>query len=154
MQIMKKVSFIGTVRYLGSILIVMQGILLALLAIFMLNSKYQNQWNKYLKTDYALDVYLKNISEDYKDNIEEFLHNEALEKNLFIARKDLALSDKAFLGYTFGIYGDVENNEVSFEFYGKKVIEKDILNKLLLSEMDESTLGIDKGSIYSVGEIP
>ncbi|MDZ5034467.1 hypothetical protein GNF81_17360, partial [Clostridium perfringens] len=57
MKIMKKVSFIGTARYLGAILIVMQGILLALLAIFMLNSKYQNQWNKYLKTDYALDVY-------------------------------------------------------------------------------------------------
>jgi hypothetical protein len=152
---MKKVSYIGTVRYLGAILIVMQGILLALLAIFMLNSKYQNQWNKYLKTDYALDVYLKNISEDHKGNIEEFLHNEALEKNLFIARKDSALNNEGyFSGYTFGIYGDVENNEVSFEFYGKKVIEKDMLNKLLLSEVDESTLGIDKGSVYSVGEIP
>ncbi|WP_322459565.1 hypothetical protein, partial [Clostridium perfringens] len=81
--------------------------------------------------------------------------NEALEKNLFIARKDSALNNEGyFSGYTFGIYGDVENNEVSFEFYGKKVIEKDMLNKLLLSEVDESTLGIDKGSVYSVGEIP
>ncbi|MDZ7543859.1 hypothetical protein GNF83_22375, partial [Clostridium perfringens] len=102
-----------------------------------------------MKTDYALDVYLQNISEDHKGNIEEFLHNEALEKNLFIARKDSALNNEGyFSGYTFGIYGDVENNEVSFEFYGKKVIEKDMLNKLLLSEVDESTLGIDKGSVY------
>ena len=29
-----------------------------------------------------------------------------------------------------------------------------MLNNLLLSKIDESTLGIDKGSIYSVGEIP
>ncbi|EJO5349123.1 hypothetical protein NRP93_003280 [Clostridium botulinum] len=152
---MRKVSFIGTTRYHGAILIVMQGILLTLLAIFMLNSKYQNQWNKYLKTESALDVHLQNISEDYKDNIEKFLHNEALQKNLFIVRKDLALNDKSiFSGYTFGIYGDVENNDVSFEFYGKKIIDKDMLNKLILSEKDESTLGIDKGSVYSVGEIP
>lgn len=152
---MNKVSFIGTVRYSGAILIVLQGILLALLAIFMLNSTYHDQWNKYLKTDSSLNVYLQNISVNNKDNIEEFLHNEAYEKNLFIARKDLELNDKfIFSGYTFGIYGDIENNEVSFEFYGEKVIEKDMLNKLLLSEIDESTLGIDKGSVYSVGEIP
>lgn len=152
---MKKISFIGNVRYVGAILIVLQGILLAMFAIFMLNSSYHDQWDKYLQTDSSLNLYLKNISEDYKDNIEVFLQNEALEKNLFIARKDSALSNTAiFSGYTFGIYGDVEKNDVSFEFYGEKIIEKDMLNDLLLSEMDESTLGIDKGSVYSVGEIP
>lgn len=152
---MKKVSFVGTTRYIGAILIVVQGILIALLAIFMMNSSYQNKWNKYLKTDYALNVYLKDISEDSKDNIKKFLHNEALEKNLFVARKDSRLNDECiFSGYTFGINGNVENNEVSFEVYGKKIIDKDILNKLLLSKKDESTLGIDKGSVYSVGEIP
>lgn len=152
---MRKAPLIGAVRYLGTILIVMQGTLIALLAIFMLNSTYQDQWNKYLETGSSLNVHLQDISESHKDNIEEFLHSEALEKNLFIARKDLASNDKTmFSGYTFGIYGDVEHNEVSFEFYGEKVIDKDMLNNLLLSKMDESTLGIDKGSIYSVGEIP
>ena len=152
---MKKVSFVDTTRYIGAILIVLQGILIALLAIFMMNSSYQNKWNKYLKTDYALNVYLKDISEDSKDNIKKFLHNEALEKNLFVARKDSRLNDECiFSGYTFGINGNVENNEISFEVYGKKIIDKDILNKLLLSKKDESTLGIDKGSVYSVGEIP
>lgn len=152
---MKKVSFIGKSRYLGAVLIVMQGILLALFSIFMLNSNYQSQWNKYLKTSSSLNVYLQNISEEYKENIKGFMNKEAFEKDLFIARKDVALNDKAtFSGYTFGICGNAENNQVSFEFYGKKVIEKDMLNKLLLSEVDESTLGVDKGSIYSVGEIP
>lgn len=152
---MRKVPIIGTVRYLGTILIVMQGILIALFAIFMLNSTYQDQWNKYLETDSSLNVHLQNISESHKDNIEAFLNSEALKKNLFIARKDLVLNDKNMVsGYTFGVYGDIENNEVSFEFYGKKIIDKDMLNNLLLSKIDESTLGIDRGSIYSVGEIP
>ncbi len=152
---MRKVPLIGTVRYFGAILIVMQGILIALLAIFMLNSTYQNQWNKYLETDSSLNVHLKDISEIHKVNIEEFLYSEAIKKNLFIARKDLALDDKSIIsGYTFGIEGDVKNNDVSFEFYGEKVIDKDMLNKLLLSKRDETTLGIDKGSIYSVSEIP
>jgi len=108
---MHKAPLIGTVRYLGIILIVMQGALLAMLAIFMLNSTYQHQWNKYLETGSSLNVHLKDISETRKDNIEEFLHSETLRKNLFIGRKDLGV-----LGYTFGIYGDVEDNEVSFEF--------------------------------------
>lgn len=152
---MRKVRLIGTVRYLGAILIVMQGILIALLAIFMLSSMYQDQWNQYLKTDSSLNVHLNNIAENHKDNIEGFLHNEALKKNLFIARKDLKLGDKAiFSGYTFGVYGDALNNDVSFEFYGKKIIDKTMINKLLLSKIDESTLGIDKGSVYSVGKIP
>ena len=152
---MRKVHLIGTVRYIGFILIVIQGILISFLAIFMLNNMYHNQWNKYLETGSSINIYLQNISENHKDNIENFLYSEALKKNLFIARKDLALNDKSiFSGYTFGIYGDVGNNDVSFEFYGKEVINKDMLNKLLLSKVDKSTLGIDKGSIYSIGEIP
>ena len=98
---MRKVPLIGTVRYLGFILIVMQGILIALLAIFMLNSMYHNQWNKYLETGSSLNVHLQSISENHKDNIEEFLHSEALRKNLFIARKDLALNDKSMFFYEF-----------------------------------------------------
>lgn len=152
----KRVSFIGNVRYLGAVLIVMQGILISLFAIFMLNRNYNNNWNKYLKTDHhALNIYIQNVPEEYKHNIKEALYNDALERKLFIARKDVALNDKGmFSGYTFGVYGDVEKNQVSLEFYGGNIIDKDMLKKLILSNEDESTLGIDKGSIYSVGEIP
>lgn len=44
----------------------MQGILISLFAIFMLNRSYNNHWNKYLKTDHhALNifkVYLRSIN--------------------------------------------------------------------------------------------
>ncbi len=152
---MKKVSFIGTVRYLGFILIVIQGILITLFTIFMLNRTYQNQWNDYLQSSSSLNIYLQDISESYTNNITNYLHNQSIEKNLFIARKDLNSSnDGSFSGYTFGIYGDIESNDTSFKFCGKNIIRKDMLNKLLLSKTNESTLGIDKGSLYSVGEIP
>lgn len=121
----------------------------------MLNRSYNNHWNKYLKTDHhALNIYIQNVPEEYKHNIKEALYNDALERNLFISRKDVALNDKGmFSGYTFGVYGDVEKNQVSLEFYGRNIIDKDMLKKLILSKEDESTLGIDKGSIHSVGEI-
>lgn len=152
---MRKIRLIGTVRYLGAILIITQGIIITLLAIFMINSTYHNEWNKYLQTDSSLNIYLNNISENHKGEIEEFLYNEAVKNNLLIARRDSTINDKGiFSGYTFGIYGDVENNNVSLNFYGNEVINKDMLKKLLLSNDNESTLGIDKGSVYSVGEIP
>lgn len=152
---MKKVSLIGTVRYLGFILIVTQGILITLFTIFMLNRTYQNQWNNYLQSSSSTNIYLKDVSESYTNNIRSYLHNQSAEKNLFIARKDLNSSNNgSFSGYTFGIYGDIENNNTSFDFLGRNIIKKDMLNKLLLSETNESTLGIDNGSFYSVGEIP
>lgn len=152
---MKKVSIIGKSRYIEIILIVMQSILLALLTIFMMNSSYQKQWNNYLEKENSLNVYIKNTPKKYKNNIEKFLYDEAEQKKLFIVRKDESSNSKdAFSGYTFGVYGDVKNKDVSFQFYNKKIIDKDNLNKLILSKIDESTLGIDKGSIYSIGEIP
>lgn len=152
---MKKVSLIGTVRYLGFILIVIQGILITLFTVFMLNRTYQNQWNNYLQSSSSTNIYLKDISESYANNIRNYLHNQSAEKNLFIARKDLNSSnDGSFSGYTFGIYGNIENNNTSFEFLGRNIIKKDMLNKLLSSKANESTLGIDNGSVYSVGEIP
>ena len=107
---MKKVSFVGTVRYLGAILIVMQGVLLALLAIFTLNSQYQMQWEKYLEDGTNLIIYLDNISEQNKNAVEEYLYNEADEKELFIVRKDTSLNKEGiFGGFSFGVYGNVDN---------------------------------------------
>lgn len=152
---MKKVSFVGTLRYLGGVLIVMQGVLLALLAIFMLNNAYQEQWKEYGKNENSMTVYLDSVSEESGYEIEQYLFDKAESNHLFIIRRDSSLADDgSFSGYTFGIYGDVENNKVSFSFYGKSVLNSEMLSALMQSEEDESTLGIDKGSVYSLGNIP
>lgn len=152
---MKKVSFVGTLRYLGGLLIVMQGVLLALLAILMLNNAYQEQWKEYGKSGNSMTVYLDSVSEENGYEIEQYLYNKAESNHLFIIRRDSSLMDDgSFSGYTFGVYGDVENNEVSFSFYGKNVLNSEMLSALMQSEEDEATLGIDKGSVYSLGDIP
>lgn len=152
---MRKVSIIGKSRYIGAVLIVMQGILISLLTILLMDSSYNKQWNSYLEKENSLNVYIKNVSEKYKNNIEKFLYDEAEQKNLFIVRKDESSNSKGiFSGYTFGVWGDVRDKDVSFKFLNKTIIDKDNLNKLILSKTNESTLGVDKGSIYSIGEIP
>lgn len=152
---MRKVSIIGKSRYIGAILIVMQGILISLLTILLMDSSYNKQWNSYLEKENSLNVYIKNVSEKYKNNVERFLYNEAEQKNLFIVRKDESSNSKGiFSGYTFGVCGDVKEKDVSFKFLNETIIDKDNLNKLISSKTNESTLGIDKGSIYSIGEIP
>lgn len=152
---MKKVSFVGTLRYLGGLLIVMQGVLLALLAILMINNAYQEQWKEYGKSENSMTVYLDSVSEESEYEIEQYLINKAESDHLFIIRRDSALMDDgSFSGYTFGVYGDVENNEVSFSFYGENVLNSEMLSALMQSEEDEATLGIDKGSVYSLGDIP
>lgn len=152
---MRKKTIIGKIRYIGAVLIVMQGILISLLTILLMDSSYNKQWNSYLEKENSINVYIKNVSEKYKNNIERFLYDEAIKKNLFIVRKDESSnSEGIFSGYTFGICGDVKEKDVSFEFLNEKIIDKDNLIRLLSSKTNESTLGIDKGSIYSVGEIP
>ncbi len=145
----KKASWIGT------LLIAMQGVLFALLAILMLNGAYQKQWKEYGKTEASMTVYIDGVSEEGEYAIEQYLLNKADSDHLFIIRRDSSLQeDGSFFGYDFGVYGDVENNEVSFSFYGKNVLNKEMLSALLRSGEEEATLGIDKGSVYSVGEIP
>lgn len=152
---MKKVSFVGTLRYIGGLLIVMQGILFVLIAILMLNNAYQEQWREYGKSENSITVYLNSVSEESEYEIEQYLYHKAEFNHLFVMRRDSSLMDDgSFSGYTFGVFGDVENNEVSFSFYGKKVLNSEMLSALLQSEENEATLGIDKGSVYSLGEIP
>ena len=152
---MKKVSLVGTLRYLGGVLIAMQGILLALVAIFMLNNAYQEQWKEYGKTENAMTVYLEGMPEETENAVMQYLYQEADSNHLWMIRRDTSLMDDgSFSGYTFGVYGDMENNEVSFYFYGKNVLNREMLQALLQSEVEEATLGIEKGSVYCLGDIP
>lgn len=152
---MEKTSFVGRIRYLGIIAIVMQGILLALLTIFFMNSRYQEQWSNYPENGQGLTVYLKNVSQEKEDAIEQYLYEKSEEQQLFIVRRDIDLSNNGeFAGYILGVYGDVENNDISLSFLGQQVLSEGNLTTLLSSDNQASTLGVDKGSINSVGGLP
>lgn len=152
---MKRVSFIGNLRYLGVLLIAMQGILLALLALLVLNDAYMEHWKTYGHSADSMTVYLDGVSEEKRYELETYLYQKAEKNHLFLIRRETSLAeDGSFAGYTFGVYGDVEKNEVSLSFYDKTVLDRNMLSELMQSEESEATLGIDKGSAYSLRDIP
>lgn len=152
---MKKISLVGKFRYLGNILIVMQGILLVLLAIFFVNRQYSETWQNYPGQEESVAVYLKNISPTKEGEVSNYLFNVADEQSLFIVRKDSSLKDDGeFSGFKIGVYGNVEKNDVSLEFLNQRILDTQNLRMLLESKNENSTLGIDRGSVDSLGDIP
>ena len=49
----------GKIQYAGYLLIIMQGLILALLAVFFLNQQYMAVWRTYPNSETSMTVYLK-----------------------------------------------------------------------------------------------
>lgn len=152
---MKKISLISNVRYWGNIMIVVQGVLLVLITVFLVNEQYMEAWRDYPAGEQTTTVYLKNVSTEKQLAVLQFLLSASDEQQLFLVRRDSALENEgAFSGYRIGVYGNVEVNDVSLTFQGKQILGSSNLEMLLNSENQASTLGIDMGSIDSIGTIP
>ena len=154
-MVMKKIRFAGRIRYLGNALALMQGIVIIFITVFFLNEKYMDTWRQYPVSENVLTVYLKNLSEENEDGASGFLMSAADEDQLFIARKDTALkNDGTWAGFVMGVYGNPSGKDVALDFLNESILSEENLMTLLTSPDAESTLGVDQGSIYSVGEIP
>lgn len=155
MDEMKKKSLIGNVRYWGNVLTVIQGILIVVMAIFLINQQYINEWQNYTNSSAAFTIYLKDIGTEKQSAIQQYLFNAADKQKLFITRQDQALAnDGSLSNLKIGVYGHTEGNNVSFAFMNQKILNGDKLEKLLHSKSPQSTLGVETGSINSVGTIP
>lgn len=152
---MSKISFIGKYRYLGMVVIIMQGVLFALLTIFSLDSRYQRQWEEFPNSQQCLEVYIKNIPIEKNDEVGSFFYQTAVEKNLLVIRKDMCLQNKgSFGGYIIGVCGNIDKQDISFSFLGTQIINGEQIRKLLHSDNQENTLGIKNGSVNTIGDIP
>ncbi len=152
---MKKIRFAGRIRYLGNVLTLTQGIVLIFITVFFLNEKYMDTWHQYPVSGNVLTVYLKNIPEENEDGTAGFFMSAADEDQLFIARKDTSLkNDGTWEGFVMGVYGDPSGKDVALDFLNESILSEENLATLITSPEAESTLGVDQGSIYSVGEIP
>lgn len=151
---MNKNSFVGASRYIGSALILIQGLLILLFSVNALNNAYMHQWEQYGNQSGALNIYFNKNFTNSKD-IEEYLWQEADNNNLFIIRKDLSLTrDSNFSGFKFGVYGNAYNNNVSYSFCGKEILNNEMLNNLQMSDNEYATIGVDSGSVNSLYDIP
>lgn len=152
---MKKERLIGKERYAGYLLIFMQGLIVALLAVFFLNQQYMAIWRTYPQSDEAFTVYLKNIADEKQKDTQNFLLATAEETGLFITRMDTVLDNGGSLqGYKFGVYGNTENPKIKLSFLKENILTAADLEKLLTSDNSDSTLGVETGSIDSICEIP
>ena len=152
---MRKERLIGKERYAGYLLIFMQGLIIALLTIFFLNQHYIAAWQSYPQSNEAMTFYLKNVGSDKQQDTQNFLLATADMQDLFIVRMDSILdNDGSTQGYTFGIYGNAENQETELSFLTENILTAADLNELLASDNLDSTLGVETGSINSIGNIP
>lgn len=155
MDEMKKVSLISNVRYWGNVLTVMQGVLLVVMAIFLINQQYINEWRNYTNSSATFTIYLKNIGTEKQSAVQRYLFNAADTQKLFITRQDQTLANNGASGnIKIGVYGQTAGNDVSFDFMNQKILSADNLEKLLRSENPNSTLGVETGSINSLGTLP
>ena len=152
---MKKAQMMGKIQYAGYLLIIMQGLILALLAVFFLNQQYMAVWRTYPNSETSMTVYLKNVPAENQQNTQDYLLSAADEQSLFIVRRVSLLDNSGNTsGYKFGVYGDVDAQSAELSFMGKKVLSTSDLRELLTSDNLNSTLGVETGSIYSIGNIP
>ena len=146
---MRKISFVGI------FVVVTQGILFALLAIFLVNQQYTAVWQSYPSSDNRLTVYIKDLSQEKQTDVQNYLFQSADEQQLFITRKDSLLSnDASNEGYVIGVYGTPTVDGSSLSFLNESILNAHNLNMLLTSDNASATLGINMGSINSVGSIP
>lgn len=114
---MKRNQIIGKIRYAGYLLIVMQGLIVALLAIFLLNQQYMNVWRTYPQSNESVTVYLKNVCAEKQQDTQNFLLTAVDEQSLYIARVDLLLNNSGGMnGYKFGVYGNADEQPAELSF--------------------------------------
>lgn len=152
---MRKERLIGKERYAGYLLIFMQGLIIALLTVFFLNQQYMAAWRAYPQSDGALAVHLKNVAAEKQRDTQNFLLTTAEEQELFITRMDVLLDNSgSSQGYKFGVYGNAENRQTELSFLQESILTSADLKELLTSDNSDNTLGVEVGSINSIGEIP
>lgn len=146
---MRKISFIF------NIVVITQGILLVLIADFFLSRQYMNAWTNYPGASRSATVYLKDVAQNRQADVQQYLLQTSAEQHLFLVRRDALLNKNGYYGgYKIGVYGDPTINGVSVSFLGDNLLNTKNLSMLLTSKSQNSTLGIDTGSINSIGAIP
>lgn len=137
------------------IFIVTQAILSMLMAIFLLSEQYMTKWTNYPDVNQSVTIYLKNVDQNKQMSVQQYMFQAASEHHLLIIRKDALTNNGGyFSGYKFGIVGDPTVHGASLSFLGTDILNTKNLGKLLASKSQTSTLGVDKGSINSIGAIP
>ncbi|OFI48231.1 hypothetical protein BG261_08075 [Floricoccus tropicus] len=151
----KRIELVGNFKFVAYALIIFQGILLSILALITIGNDYLDKWSSYPNTENAQEIYIKDIGKNQEQATLNFLLGYSQEHNLFVSRRDSASNKNGdFSGYKFGIGGIANGNNVDFSYLDTNILNTENLDKLLTIENEEATIGIDKGSVNSIYQLP
>ena len=135
--------------------IVTQAIIIMLCLNFFLSEQYMSIWTNYPNSRQATTVYLNDIKQENQTAVQQYLCGITSEQNLMIIRKDtLRTGEGSVKGYRIGICGNPDVKGSSLSFLGTDLLNRENITKLLTAKGKDSTLGVDTGSINSIGDIP
>lgn len=141
-------------KYLAYVMVVTQGMLLALVASFHMDARYLDKLLDYPSS--AVHLNIKFIQEKNIDSTLNYMKNYSSEHKIFYIRQDFILSkDGSVGGLNIAIYGNYEKNKdkINFSFLGQNVIKENDIKKVLDSKED-IILGIEQSSLNSIARIP
>lgn len=142
-------------KYLLSLMILVEGFLFLLLCMFYMDTVYVNKVRTYPRS--AISIELKTIPRDKSGDTFRFMEQFADEYHAFYIRTDYMLDNDGFVnGLMFGVAGDVSRHadELRLDFVGQNVINEEKLGALLSDPNEQSTLGLESASAYRIGDIP
>ncbi|MDN6968102.1 hypothetical protein FCS83_05955 [Oenococcus sp. UCMA 17063] len=152
---MKNVLTKLTSRSLIHFMVAIQALTILMMTIFFLGNRYSADWQNYSFDRNSNKIYLSNLSESKQDKIKKYILDNAVSDHIFLIKSQTTLSnDGSASEKIIGFYGDPNKKDLSMSYLGTKVIDQKSIRKLLNSNNPNATLGIEQGSINSVGSIP
>ena len=134
------------------VLVLLQGLLLTFVYMSKQAQEYTTEMEQ-VAFEKGQKFTIANIPQQKKQMVKYKLFSLADKNNLAILRISPLSSDR---GMQVSIYGDIQRNADNFdyEFLGKKIFNIGGLQKLLKSTNANATLGLDKGSINMLNDLP
>lgn len=134
------------------VLVLLQGLLLTFVYMSKQAQEYTTEMEQ-VAFEKGQKITIANIPQQKKQMVKYKLFSLADKNNLAILRISPLSSDR---GMQVSIYGDIQRNADNFdyEFLGKKIFNIGGLQKLLKSTNANATLGLDKGSINMLNDLP
>ena len=134
------------------VLVLLQGLLFSFVYMSKQAQEYTTEMEQ-VAFEKGQKITIANIPQQKKQMVKYKLFSLADKNNLAILRISPLSSDR---GMQVSIYGDIQRNADNFdyEFLGKKIFNIGGLQKLLKSTNANATLGLDKGSINMLNDLP
>ncbi|ARJ51115.1 amino acid ABC transporter permease [Staphylococcus lutrae] len=143
---MRHVQFVGKIKYLTFILIVMQAVLILMMVTFHLGDDYDNQWESIESTSDHDTFYVKYKTTEQKDEILDIFHRHP---HLMFMTSTIN-NDTGHK--VIGVVGDAKQFPVIQSFNHVIVSSQDIV-KLFSSREKNATIGPFNGSVHSIKKI-